>query len=259
MLTLLSPAKKLLKDFKTYTHHTSQPVLIKKAIELAYLMKSKSIEEISTLMTLSKDLAVLNFERYQQFSFDLNPPATQSYPALFLFQGDVYQGLQATSWDKAAVEYSQDHLAILSGLYGVLKPLDLIQPYRLEMGVRLNNPCGNNLYDFWKNSITHELNQQLKQHANPLLINLASTEYFKSVDVKILEYPAITINFYEQKNNEIKMVGIHAKKARGCMAKFIMQNHIDTLEQIKTFKEMGYYFNKDSSTATHIDFVRVHD
>lgn len=258
MLTIISPAKKLLKSFKSYNHDTSQPVLIHKTLELARLMKSKSKEEISTLMDLSQDLAALNFERYQDFSSELNPPPSQSYPALFLFQGDVYQGLQANTWDKSAVDYSQSHLAILSGLYGLLKPLDRIQPYRLEMGVRLSNSCGSNLYDFWSDTITEELNQQLALHSNPVLINLASNEYFKSVDEKKLNYPILTINFYENKNNELKMIGIYAKKARGSMAKFLMTNQIDTLQQLKNFKELGYQFNKESSTDTHIDFIRVH-
>ena len=195
MLTLISPAKKLLAEFNPYTHSTSQPRLLDKAWELARLMQSKSKQDISKLMDLSDALAQLNFDRYQQFSFTKEPSPGISHPALFLFQGDVYQGLQASTWDKKAVDYAQSHLIILSGLYGLLKPLDRIQPYRLEMGVHLNNSCGKNLYDFWGDVVTDELNKQLASQDNPMVINLASSEYFKVVDLKNLKYPVITVNF----------------------------------------------------------------
>ena len=256
MLTLLSPAKKLLTISQPYTNETSQPLLIKKTIKIAKIMKSQSVEQIAALMNLSKDLAVLNYDRYQKFKFNDNQ-TNHFYPALFLFQGDVYQGLQAANWKDSDIEYSQSHLGILSGLYGFLKPLDNIQPYRLEMGVRLANPCGANLYDFWNEPVTKLLNQQLEVQSNPVLINLASTEYFKVVDVKKLKYPVVTINFYERKNNEIKMIGIHAKKARGVMAKYIMQNRIDNLDHLKDFTELGYLFSKESSSEYHLDFIRA--
>lgn len=256
MLTLLSPAKKLLSSPTPYSHSTTQPVLMPKTLELVTLMKTKSVEDLAALMDLSQNLASLNYERYQNFSAQ-DMPSSHAYPALFLFQGDVYQGLQASSWDGDTVDYSQSHLAILSGLYGLLKPLDNIQPYRLEMGVRLKNSCGDRLYDFWKESITHTLNQQMPLQINPILINLASTEYFTVVDSKQFNYPIVTINFYEKKNNVLKMIGIHAKKARGTMAKFLMQHQIDTLEGIKTFNDLGYQFNQQSSTEKHLDFVRV--
>lgn len=255
MLTLLSPAKKLLADVQPYTDDTTQPLLIKRTLKLARIMKSKSIEQIAALMDLSNDLAVLNYERYQHFSLKENP-ATHSYPAVFLFQGDVYQGLRPTEWSADAINYSQSHLGILSGLYGILKPLDKIQPYRLEMGVRLVNPCGTNLYEFWRDTVTKTLNQQLASQSNPVLINLASTEYFKVVDEKKIKYPIVTINFYERKNDEIKMIGIYAKKARGVMAKFIMQQQADTLEHLKEFTELNYQFNKESSSDSHLNFIR---
>jgi uncharacterized protein len=255
MLTLLSPAKKLLNSSKPYSGIRSQPIFTDKTNTLVKLMQTKSVADIAALMDLSQDLAELNFNRYQSFSMD-NNALPCAYPALFLFQGDVYQGLQANSWDQKAVNYSQDHLRILSGLYGLLKPLDNIQPYRLEMGVRLTNPEGKNLYDFWQNSLTQILNQQLALDKNPVLINLASTEYFKAIDEKKLNYPIITINFYEQKNNELKIIGIYAKKARGTMAKFLMQNEIDNLEQLKTFNELGYQFHEQSSSERHLDFIR---
>ncbi len=255
MLTLLSPAKKLLSVLKPYTNETTEPLLITKATVLAKLMKSKSVDDIAKLMSLSSDLAELNYQRYQHFHMNDN---AVSYPALFLFQGDVYQGLSASTWREDDVDYSQSHLGILSGLYGFLRPLDLIQPYRLEMGVKLVNPKGNTLYDYWQDIIAKALNKHLASDPNPVLINLASNEYFKAVDVKKINYPIVTINFYEQKNNEIKMIGIYAKKARGLMAKYMMQNRIDTIEEIKSFSEAGYQFNASSSSEHHLDFIRVH-
>ena len=180
------------------------------------------------------------------------------YPALFLFQGDVYQGLEAKTWSQKHIQFAQSHLAILSGLYGLLKPLDGIQPYRLEMGVRMANPCGETLYDFWHEAVTSEINTQLSQHEHPVLINLASIEYFKVIDVKKIKYPILTINFYERKNNQVKMIGIYSKKARGVMAKYIMCHQIDNVNDIKEFNELGYQFSKERSSDHHFDFIRTH-
>lgn len=257
MLTLLSPAKKLLSISKHYSKETSNPLLLDKALQLVKIMKLKSVEQIADLMDLSRQLAELNYERYQNFDLK-NNPMNYSYPALFLFQGDVYQGLNANSWKDEEIEYAQSHLGILSGLYGFLRPLDRIQPYRLEMGVNLENPAGKNLYAFWSKIVTNILNQILAEQSNPVLINLASTEYFKVVDEKKLSYPIVTINFYEQKNSELKMIGILAKKARGMMAKYIMQNRIDSIEQIKEFSEPGYLFNKEISSPNSLNFIRIH-
>lgn len=255
MLTLLSPAKKLLTATKPFDGATTEPVFLKETTELVKLMKAKSVEQIAALMDLSNALAVLNYDRYQDFH--LKPTTSKtSYPALFLFQGDVYQGLEAIRWSSDDVAFSQNHLAILSGLYGLLRPLDAIQPYRLEMGVHLVNPRGNTLYAYWRDTLTKALNKQLASHDNPVLINLASTEYFKAVDEKKLNYPVLTVNFYERKNNEIKMIGIYAKKARGMMARFMMQNKIDHQEQLKDFSESGYCYNQESSSEQHMDFIR---
>ncbi|KTD77554.1 protein YaaA [Legionella steigerwaltii] len=255
MLILLSPAKKLLDISKPYVGTTSQPLFTDKTKILVKLMKKKSVNDIAALMDLSQDLAELNYKRYQAFDLD-EKALPHSYPALFLFQGDVYQGLKAATWEQKNVDYSQNHLRILSGLYGLLKPLDSIQPYRLEMGVRLENPSGKNLYDFWQETVTQSLNQQLAMQKNPVLINLASTEYFKVVDEEKLNYPIVTINFYEKKNAQLKMIGIHAKKARGTMTKFLMQNQFDDLAQLKQFNELGYKFHAPSSTDQHLDFIR---
>ncbi|WP_298626934.1 peroxide stress protein YaaA [uncultured Legionella sp.] len=253
MFTLLSPAKKLLSISTPYANEVTEPLFLEKSNVLAKLMKSKSVGEIAQLMDLSQELAVLNYDRYQKF--DIKSP---SYPALLLFQGDVYQGLSANSWSQDDIEFSQSHLRILSGLYGLLRPLDLIQPYRLEMGVHLANPKGNTLYDYWRDPVTKALNEQLASDPNPVLINLASNEYFKAVDAKKINHPIVTINFYEQKNNQLKMIGIYAKKARGLMAKYIIQNRIDSLEQIKEFSESGYLYNEHSSKEHYLDFIRIH-
>ena len=257
MLSLISPAKKLLTNLKPFSGSVTEPVFLKEAETLIKLMQTKSLAEIAGLMDLSSELTQLNFDRYQNFYFQ-NAPLDVSYPALLLFQGDVYQGLQAKTWSQEHIDFSTSHLAILSGLYGLLRPLDSIQAYRLEMGVKLRNPQGNNLYDFWSERITHNLNKELALHKNPILINLASTEYFKVIQQKILRHPIVTINFYEQKNNEVKMIGIYAKKARGLMARYIVQQRIDDLEQLKNFNEQGYRFNELSSSEVHLDFVRGH-
>ena len=225
---------------------------------LVRLMQKQTITDLQGLMDLSLDLAELNYSRYQNFHFG-EVPHTSCHPALFLFQGDVYKGLEAKTWSLADIDYAQHHLAILSGLYGVLKPLDAIQPYRLEMGVRLQHSHGSNLYDFWGDSITNYLNDTLANEANPMLINLASTEYFKVVKNKKINYPIVTVNFYEQKNNVRKIIGIYAKKARGLMAKYLIQQRIEQLADIQQFNEHGYSFDKQSSSADHLDFVRVHE
>lgn len=256
MFTLISPAKKLLSGYSPYTEFTSEPAFLKKTQELVRLMKKKSEADLVSLMDLSKDLAQLNLQRYKEFS-TTNQEVATSYPAIYLFQGDVYQGLQAKSWQQPTLDFAQSHLGILSGLYGVLKPLDRIQPYRLEMGVGLENPKGKNLYAFWQKPITQALNELLAQQANPILINLASTEYFKAVDEKTLAHPVLTINFYEQKGNQLKMIGILSKKARGTMAKFIMEHQIDRVEGLKEFKELGYTFHLKTSSDRHLDFIRV--
>lgn len=251
MLILLSPAKKLLVERVAPIHGASTPVFIDKAAELVALMQSKSIEDIAKLMHLSADLATLNYKRYQEFS------TQDASCALSLFQGDVYQALQASTWNLATINYSQQHLGILSGLYGFLNPLDLIRPYRLEMGVKLKNLAGNNLYFFWQEAVTQLVNLKLAGQSNPTLINLASIEYFKVIDINRINYPVVTVNFYEKKNNTLKMVGIHAKRARGAMAKFLMQNEIDHLDDLKAFRDFGYQFNPDTSTENHIDFCRA--
>lgn len=253
MLSILSPAKKLLNT--GYTGTTTEPPFLAKTAELITLMKAKSSEEIAELMHISNDLANLNYKRFQQFAAKSadNP---ESGPALFLFHGDVYQAMEAASWDQQSVAFAQEHLLILSGLYGLLRPLDQIQPYRLEMGVRLANASGPNLYDFWQDQIAQRLNTLLAAEQNPVLINLASSEYFKAVPVKKIKFPVVTVNFYEREQDRLKMIGIFAKKARGAMAKYLMLNQIDDLDALKAFSAMGYEYSPESSSETQFDFIR---
>lgn len=255
MLVLISPAKKLLTQWQSYSGITTVPELHQQSAILIEIMKQKSVEEIASLMDLSNDLAQLNYERYQSFVSD-DPAMAQSYPAVLLFQGDVYQGLRAQDWDNETLCYAQQHLGILSGLYGLLRPLDVIQPYRLEMGTRLQNPSGKTLYDFWRSALTGLINQHLQTHRYKILVNLASTEYFSAVNVKELAHPVLTVNFYERKNGVLKMIGIHAKKARGTMAKYLMQHRVDDVTGIQHFSELGYQYHPQTSSDVHLDFVR---
>lgn len=253
MLTLISPAKKLLTPSKPYLAKTSEPIFHKKTLELMAVLKDLSVSKIANLMHLSKDLAELNYQRYQSFHRE----GSHCYPAVFLFRGDVYKSLNADLWDTETIEFAQSHLMILSGLYGLLRPLDLIQAYRLEMGTQLANSCGKNLYNFWQQTITHELNNYLSLQKNPLLINLASTEYFTAVDVSMLQAPVLTIHFKEQIGNELKVIGIHAKKARGAMANYICKNQIEDIEQLKQFTALNYRFCETSSDEKNFNFFRA--
>ncbi|MCA0404243.1 MAG: peroxide stress protein YaaA [Proteobacteria bacterium] len=254
MLALLSPAKKLLNFKKPYEGHLTEPLFKEKTANLVALMKTKSMSDIASLMHISKDLAELNYKRYQHFSS--NPSLDETYPALFLFQGDVYQGLKAADWDKETLHFAKDHLAILSGLYGLLRPFDLIQPYRLEMGTKLQNPLGNNLYDYWQDTVARELNKHLSKSKNPMLINLASIEYFKAVPETLIQYPIVHIHFMEESKEGLKTIGIYAKKARGTMASYLMRNQIDNLKKIKEFNELNYRYSNEQSDDKHLVFIR---
>ena len=255
MLTLLSPAKKLAEFDRPYSGTTTTPVFPKKTNELITMLKTLPVSRIGSLMHLSSNLAELNYQRFQSFYSGVCPD-TAGYPAVLLFQGDVYRSMKADKWDKATLEFSQGHLAILSGLYGILKPLDLIQPYRLEMGTSLENACGKNLYAFWQANIADELNNQLASHSNQILVNLASTEYFSAVDTSRLKFPLVTIHFKEKKGNETKVIGIYAKKARGAMADYLMRHQIENVEAIKKISILNYRFCEQSSDERDFNFVR---
>jgi len=255
MLSIISPAKKLNENIIKHHKNSSHLHFEDKIKELVNILKNFSVAEIAQLMKLSEKLARLNFERYQDFNLEGSQQQPSSN-ALFLFQGDVYQSLDAGSLNSNEINFAQDHLSILSGLYGLIKPLDLVQPYRLEMGTKLNNNSGKDLYSFWQNELTSHINKILSKHKNKILLNLASNEYFKAINLKSLNYPVVTVHFKEQKAGQLKVIGIHAKKARGALARFIITNKIDNLENVLNFTELDYNYKANLSDESNIVFTR---
>lgn len=254
MLSLLSPAKSL--DFESLptSQVSSQPVFQQEALELIEQLRELAPQDLSQLMKISDKLASLNTARFQEWHLPFTNDNAKA--AALAFTGDVYTGLDATSLDEAALTFGQEHLGILSGLYGLLKPMDLIQAYRLEMGTKFNNKRGKDLYTFWQPLITAEIKNRLAEHTRPVLINLASQEYFKAVDTKLLNRRVITPIFKDWKNDEFKIISFYAKKARGLMARFILEEKIDHPENIKDFKLDGYSFNKAMSEEDNWVFIR---
>ncbi|MEM8593873.1 MAG: peroxide stress protein YaaA [Pseudomonadota bacterium] len=254
MLLLISPAKSL--DFKTPTSdrlHT-QPQFLKQSSALIKELKQLNSEDIQELMGVSQNIANLNFERFQEWHSDFT--VDNAKQAALAFQGDVYKGLNMDQFDGAEVDFAQTHLRILSGLYGVLKPMDLIQPYRLEMGTKFQNKKGKNLYEFWGNAITDQLNAELADMNSDVVINLASNEYFKAVKPKQLNASVITPVFKDFKTDKYKIISFYAKKARGMMSAYIIEQGITEPEQIKQFDVAGYQYNADESTANQWVFLR---
>lgn len=253
MITLLSPAKTLdySQDGK-YGH--SEPRLLDNSMRLVDVLKKKSSGKLQKLMGISKNIADLNVERYHNFSQTFT--TENSKPAVLAFKGDVYLGLEADTFTKEEMAFAQNHLRILSGLYGLLRPLDLMQAYRLEMGTALKTTRGKNLYQFWKNRITDLLNEDLESHENKVVVNLASNEYFKAINKKKLNGELLSVNFKEERNGELKFISFNAKKARGFMSKFIVNNGIDSIENLKGFDTEGYYFSEDHSSENDWLFIR---
>ena len=250
MLIVISPAKTLDYSNPEYSSHT-QPDFSKEVKDLVGVLKKKSASQISKLMHLSDSLAVLNEERYKTFSETFNPE--NSKQAVLAFKGEVYAKMEADHFSPEDLDFAQQHLRILSGLYGLLKPLDLIQPYRLEMGTPLQTKKGNNLYQYWGTKISKALNELGEERP---LVNLASQEYFKAVDQKTLKIPVITIHFKEYKEGKYQVIGFFAKQARGMMARYAILNRITDPEQLKVFREEGYEFSAPLSTAQDWVFVR---
>jgi cytoplasmic iron level regulating protein YaaA (DUF328/UPF0246 family) len=254
MLFLLSPAKKLDYDSALPTTLHTQPLFVKDAEKLIGVLKKKSAQDIAQLMDLSPALSILNAERYAAWKPVFNE--SNSRQAVLAFNGDVYEGLEAASLSEAQLKWAQDHVAILSGLYGVLRPLDLMQPYRLEMGTALANPGGKNLYEFWAGKIAPYLNERLAAEKDPIIVNLASEEYFKSVDQKTLNARVIQCVFQDGKNGTWKVISFHAKRARGLMARFAIQNKITKPLGLQKFDLEGYAFAPDVSTEDKLVFRR---
>ncbi len=254
MIITLSPSKG--QDFETagLSKKHSKPVdLDDSELLIKELRKFKS-KQLQELMTISENIASLNVERNQTF----NTPFTikNAKQAIFAFKGDVYSGFDLANFTEEDYAYAQDHLRILSGLYGCLRPLDLIQPYRLEMKTRLKNDRGENLYQFWGEHLTHRLNKELKKQQQPVLVNLASNEYFKVVKPKLLAGRLLTINFKETKAGKTRVVAIFAKRARGLMADYIIRNRIETPEELKQFNLAGYQYHEALSDDQQWTFER---
>ena len=254
MLFLLSPAKKLDYDSALPTKLHTQPLFVKDAQKLIGVLKTKSEADIASLMDLSPALSKLNADRYAAWKPVFNE--SNSRQAVLAFNGDVYEWLEASSLSEAQLKWAQDHVAILSGLYGVLRPLDLMQPYRLEMGTALGNPGGKNLYEFWADKIAPYLNERLANDKDPIIVNLASEEYFKSVNPKTLNARVIQCVFQDGKNGAWKVISFHAKRARGLMARYAIQHKITKPQALKQFDLEGYAFAPDVSTEDKLVFRR---
>lgn len=251
MLTILSPAKTLNIEKQELVSKYTIPVFLENSERLVLELKKYSPKKLTLLMKINSKLAQLNYERYQAWQMPFNP--TNAKQTILSFKGDVYNGLDAETFNQEDFDFAQDHLAILSGLYGVLKPLDLMQPYRLEMGTTFKTRKWKNLYDFWGNSITEKIFQMLD---NDVLINLASQEYFKAIDQNAINARIITPVFKENRNGTYKFVHIFGKKARGLMTRFIIQNKITDPQQIKLFDLAGYFYNDPLSSENEWVFTR---
>ncbi len=260
MLALLSPAKKL--DFSPAALESQEkvpamttPSLLKHTWELAAVAQACDTAEIKRLMALSDNLAQLNYELFQNFNRDSKKP-NGAKQAVLAFNGDTYTGLNASTFKQADLEFAQEHLRILSGLYGTLRPLDALQPYRLEMGTRLVNPRGKNLYEFWGKQIALQLNLDLKKTQSDVVINLASQEYFSAVEQEALRARVVTCDFRELRDGKSKMISFFAKQGRGAMARYIVQKRLTQPEELKSFDRDGYCFEPSLSTEERLVFQR---
>lgn len=253
MLLVISPSKKL--EFENAPNvQTYQPRFMEETKALVDIAKQLTQAQLMELMSISYKLAELNYHRFRQFTFPFTPQNSKA--AIYAFKGDVYDGLEAENLKEANIAFAQKHLRILSGLYGVLRPLDAMQPYRLEMGIALKNPKGKNLYQFWGDKIRHLLEEDLKAQSDDVLINLASNEYFKAVQPKALKARIITPGFKEHKNGKYKMLMIYAKRARGAMARYIIEHNITDPEKLKKFDVDGYAYNAELSNGDDWVFTR---
>lgn len=254
MLMVISPAKTL--DFETapITKMSTMPDFLSDSEVLIEQLRELSPADISNLMKISDKLGELNFERYLNWHtpFDKN----NAKQAVLAFKGDVYTGLDAENFNGNDFKFAQKHLRILSGLYGVLRPLDLIQPYRLEMGTKFANSSGGNLYEFWEDKLTQSVNAQLKKNKSTVLVNLASNEYFKAIQSSSINADIITPTFKDLKNGKYKIISFYAKKARGLMAAFAIKNQITQAEELKQFDVEGYRYNAAMSSAREWVFIR---
>ncbi|MFK3660714.1 peroxide stress protein YaaA [Scandinavium sp. NPDC088450] len=254
MLILISPAKTLDYQSELATTRYTHPELLDYSQQLITVARKLSAPQIGKLMSISDKLADLNATRFHDWHPDFTPQNAR--PAILAFKGDVYTGLQAEEFSEADFDFAQQHLRMLSGLYGVLRPLDLMQPYRLEMGIRLENAKGKDLYQFWGEVITNKLNDALKAQGDDVVINLASDEYFKAVKPKKLQGKIIKPVFLDEKNGKFKVISFYAKKARGLMSRYIIENRLTTVEALKSFDSEGYFFDEAASSDVELVFKR---
>jgi len=254
MITVISPAKTL--DYQTpvsVIEHT-MPELLNNTQTLIKYCKELTTTALADLMKISPKLAELNYQRFQDWQPNFSPKEARQ--AIFAFKGDVYEGLQVEDFNQHNITFAQQHLRILSGLYGLLRPLDLVLPYRLEMGIKLKNGSNNNLYQFWANTITEKLNQQLAEQNSHSLINLASNEYFKAVNHKKLNADIINPVFLDESKGNYKIISFYAKRARGLMSRYIIKNQLKAPDDIKSFNLSGYQFDPHQSNANQWLFTR---
>ncbi len=254
MLFLLSPAKNLDLDPAPEGLESTSPSFKADIKALSEITRNLSVQDLKDLMGISDNLATLNHERFQVFQ--PTGRANQQKPAALAFNGDVYQGLEANTLTSEQLYWAQDHLRILSGLYGLLRPLDMMQPYRLEMGTALETPRGKGLYNFWGDKISKEINKIIKGHTDGVVINLASNEYFKAVDKKALNAPVITPVFKEEKDGKQRVISFYAKKARGMMARWAIENKAKHPKELEQFAVAGYKFRRNLSDDKTFTFVR---
>lgn len=253
MITIISPAKTLKTDIPAI-ENSNYPILIKNSKKLVAILKKQKPNQLSELMSISAKLSQLNYDRFQQWKYPY--PENKALNAIYAFRGEVYTGIDIDSFTEEELNYTQHHLRILSGLYGLIKPMDAIMAYRLEMGTNLKVKENKNLYAFWDDIITKQLNKELKAIGENTIVNLASNEYFKSINPKILKANIITPIFKENKLGNYKIISIFAKKARGLMTRYIMQNQITKPEDLIPFDKEGYFFNANLSSKTEFVFTR---
>jgi cytoplasmic iron level regulating protein YaaA (DUF328/UPF0246 family) len=254
MLSVISPAKPLDYESPLTTRKATQPEFLERSEALIEDARRLDPMDIRALMGVSEAIATLNHQRFMDWHTPFDKDNARQ--AILAFKGDVYTGLEAETLSATQLAFAQKHLRILSGLYGLLRPLDLMQPYRLEMGLRFENSGGKNLYEFWGEALTDSLNRQLKKTGSPILLNLASNEYFKAVKAKALEAEVITPVFKDLKNGKYKMISFFAKKARGQMARYVIENEINDVPALKKYRVGGYRYNAGESTARELVFTR---
>ncbi|MDI9764984.1 peroxide stress protein YaaA [Pantoea dispersa] len=254
MLMVISPAKTLDYESPLATSRFTQPALLEKSQQLIDVARDLSPAQIASLMGISDKLAHLNADRFSQWQPPFSPDNARQ--AILAFKGDVYTGLQAETFSEADFDFAQKHLRMLSGLYGLLRPLDLMQPYRLEMGIKLANPAGKDLYSFWGDLLTQKLNDALAEQGDDVLINLASDEYFKAIKPKQLNAELVKPMFLDEKNGKFKVISFYAKKARGLMSRYVIEKRLTKPTQLKKFDVDGYFFDAAESKGNELVFKR---